>query len=119
MARFNGEIGYGESVEFPVGSGKWVDEITEYSYFGDVLRNTRRLEDSDQVNPNITVGNSISIVADEYANEHFHAIRYVKWAGVRWTVTSVEVRAPRLILDLGDVYNGPLSPSDQRRDDDE
>jgi hypothetical protein len=107
MARFFGEIGYGESVEFPTGSGVWKDVITEKPYYGDVLRNTRRLEDSESLNFNISVGNSISVIADQYANEYFHAIRYIRWAGVLWTVTSVEVRAPRLILDLGEVYNGP------------
>lgn len=53
------------------------------------------------------MGNSISIVADKYANEHFFLIRYVMWEGVRWTVTNVEVRAPRLLLSIGSVYNGP------------
>jgi hypothetical protein len=45
-------------------------------------------------------------VADAYANEHYFAIRYVEWAGVRWTVQDVEVQHPRLILRLGEVYNG-------------
>jgi hypothetical protein len=107
MARFFGEIGYGESVETPTGSGVWVDEITEYSYFGDVIRNTRHLEDGEGLNDNLSVGNSISVVADEFANEHFHAIRYVRWAGVCWKVIGVEVKPPRLILTLGEVYNGP------------
>lgn len=107
MARFFGEIGYGESIEKPTDSGIWVDDIIEHSYYGDVIRNTRRLEDGEGLNPNISVGNSISVVADEYANEHFHAIRYIRWAGVCWTVTNVEVNAPRLILTLGEVYNGP------------
>jgi hypothetical protein len=46
-------------------------------------------------------------VADQYANEHFFAIRYVEWAGTLWTVDSVEVQIPRLLLRLGKVYNGP------------
>ncbi len=109
MARFHGEIGYGESVESPAGSGVWVDEITEYSYFGDVIRNTRKLESVDGLNDDIIVGNSISIVADEYAIDHFFKIKYVRWMGVLWTVTNVEVRSPRLILSLGSVYNGPTA----------
>jgi hypothetical protein len=107
MARFNGEVGYGQAVETPIGSGVWVDEITEFVYTGDVIRNIRRLEDGETLNNDISVGNSISILADEYAVEHFFKIKYVRWAGVLWTVTSVEVRSPRLILSLGSVYNGP------------
>lgn len=108
MARFFGEVGYGEAVETPDDSGVHVDVITERLYFGDVIRNTRKLEQGDQLNPDISVGNSISIVADQYATEHFFNIKYVKWEGVLWTVTSVEVRRPRLILDIGEVYNGPV-----------
>jgi len=107
MARFLGEVGYGESVENPEDSGVWINEITEFPYQGDVLRNTRQLEQGSKVNDDITVSNSISIVADEYAINHFFNIKYVRWAGVLWTVTDVEVRSPRLILTLGSVYNGP------------
>lgn len=107
MAKFYGEVGYGFPVETPEGSGVWKDEMTEVSYYGDIIRNTRKLESGEGLNDNIVVGNSISIVADEYANQHFFAIKYVRWGGVNWTVTSVEVRSPRLIMSLGEVYNGP------------
>jgi len=107
MARFYGEVGYGVSVEDPPNSGVHVDKITKYSYYGDIVRNTQTLDDSATISANITVTNSISIVADEYATEHFFNIKYVRWEGVLWTVKSVEVRSPRLILNLGSVYNGP------------
>jgi hypothetical protein len=67
------------------------------------------LPDGTKVNDDLSVNNSISIVADEYANEHFFAIRYVAWAGTLWTVTNVEVQSPRLLLTLGGVYNGPTA----------
>lgn len=105
MARFYGRIGYGESVE--TAPGVWVDSIVEYSYFGDVVRNARNLQEGENLNPDLSVQNSISIVADAYANEHFFSIRYVEWAGTLWTVSSVEVQSPRLLLRLGEVYNGP------------
>lgn len=107
MARFFGEVGYGESVETESGSGVWVDNMTEASYYGDVIRDTRKLESGEHLNDDIRVVNSISIVADEYAIKHFFKIKYVRWAGVLWTVTNVEVKSPRLILSLGSVYNGP------------
>lgn len=107
MARFHGVVGYGNAVEDPPESGVWADVITERSYFGDVVRNTRQLRDGENLNNDLSVGNSISIVADAYASEHFFAIRYVVWQGVAWIVTEVEVQAPRLLLKLGGVYNGP------------
>jgi hypothetical protein len=105
MARFFGRVGYGETVESA--PGVWVDEIVEYSYFGDVIRDSRELRQGENLNMDLSVQNSISIVADEYANEHFFAIRYVEWAGSLWTISSVEVQRPRLLLRLGEVYNGP------------
>lgn len=109
MARFYGKVGYGQTVD--KGHGVHEDVITEKSYFGDVIRNTRRLENGEKVNSDLTVGNSISIVADAYANTHFFAIRYVEWAGALWEVSEVDVQSPRLILRLGGVYNGPQAPA--------
>jgi len=109
MARFYGEIGYGNSVETPALSGNWEDIITEQAYFGDVIRNTRTLAEGENLNSDISVSNSISIIADQHAIENFTNIRYIRWAGALWTVDSVEVRSPRLILSLGKVYNGPTA----------
>jgi hypothetical protein len=105
MAKFFGRVGYGESIEER--PGVWVDQIVEQNYTGDVVRNTRQLTQGENLNMNLSVGNSISIVADAYANDHFFAIRYIEWAGTLWTVTDVEVQSPRLLLRLGEVYNGP------------
>ena len=108
MARFYGRVGYAnEAVESENEPGVWIEEITERSYYGDVIRNTRSIRGEEKINVDLSVQNSISIVADAYANDHFFAIRYVEWAGALWTVTSVEVQSPRLILSLGEVYNGP------------
>lgn len=107
MSRFFGEVGYGRSEESPPGSGIWEDVITESSYYGDVIRNNRNLEPGAGLNDNLKVNNSISVVADEYAVSHFFEIKYVRWEGVLWTVSNVEVREPRLIMSLGSVYNGP------------
>ncbi len=112
MARFYGIIGYGESIEDPPLSGVWVNSINEYHYAGDVIRNTRKLiegETPNDLNLDISVGNSISVVADDYAVNNFSSIKYVVWMGVAWAVTNVEIRRPRLILSLGNVYNGPTT----------
>ena len=105
MAKFFGVIGYGESVENV--AGVWEDNIIERKYYGDVVKNSRKLQEGENLNNDLSVGNSISIVADAYANEHFFAIRYIAWAGTLWTVSDVEVQSPRLLLRLGGVYNGP------------
>lgn len=106
MAKFHGKIGFGKNVERK--PGIWEDVITEKPYFGDVQRTTRTIQEGQQtVNFDLSVNNSISILADAYASENFHAIRYIEWAGALWTVSNVEVQSPRLLLRLGGVYNGP------------
>lgn len=106
MAKFYGNVGYGEPVESS--PGVYSDVITEVPYFGDIIKNSRLETPRDSVNNEISVRNSISIVADAYANQHFFAMRYIMWQGVRWIVSEVTVEPPRLILRLGGVYNGPL-----------
>ena len=105
MARFYGNVGYSTTIEKK--PGIWVEEVVEYPYYGDIIRNARTLDTGEGVNPNLGVSNSISIVADAYAREHFFAIRYVEWAGALWVVSNVTVESPRLVLRLGDLYNGP------------
>lgn len=107
MAKFYGRIGYGKPVETPSDSGIWIDSIVERFYYGDIIRNARNLREGENLSSDLSVENLISIVADAYANDHFFAIRYVEWAGTLWTVSSVEVQSPRLLLRLGEVYNGP------------
>jgi hypothetical protein len=109
MAKWFGRVGYGHSADRQ--NGVWEDEITERKYYGDVIRNTRRLVTGNEVNSDITTSNSISVMADPYALEHFFAIRYVEWTGTLWNVNEVEVQSPRLLLRLGGVYNGPTPQS--------
>ena len=110
MTKFHGAVGYAAG-EVETAPGVLIEQIVSYLYYGDVIRNTRKLQDGEGTNPTLTVNNSISIVADPYAREHFHDIRYIEWAGALWTVTDVEVQSPRLLLRLGGVYNGPTDPT--------
>lgn len=104
MAKFYGKIGFFTTVEEE--PGLWVEKIVERLYFGDLLRNLRRLETSSNVNDNINISNQISILADPFAYDNFHSIKYVEFMNSKWKVTSVEVQYPRLILEIGGVYNG-------------
>lgn len=104
MTKWYGKIGYIESVEKT--PGVWEDLITEREYFGDLNRNTRRLQTTDQVNDNVDISNEISIVADPYAMDNFIAMRYAEWLNVKWKIASVDVQYPRLNLSLGGVWNG-------------
>ena len=103
MAKFCGIIGYAITRETE--PGIYVEEIVENEYYGDVIRNTRRLREVAKVNDDINISNQISIVADPFANNNFHAMRYIMFMGAKWKIIEVEVQYPRLILSIGGLYN--------------
>lgn len=105
MAKFYGVIGYADTVE--TSPGIWEEQLVERCCRGDLTRNNRRLESSTNLNDNINISNEISIVADPYAMNNFHKMRYVEFMGAKWKVTSVDASTrPRLVLTVGGVYNG-------------
>ena len=104
MAKYYGEIGYAQTEQ--TAPGVWEEVITRRKYYGDVIRNGRRWENGENLNDNLVIVNSISIVADDFAYAHLPQIRYVEWMGCHWKISSLEVRRPRIILELGGVYNG-------------
>lgn len=106
MAKFRGKVGFlipqddqttGIATEVPV----------EKLFYGKILEHTRRWDNGDHVNDDLTVANQISIVATDYAFQYMSAIRYVYFMGSAWTVTSMRVKHPEIILTLGGVWNGP------------
>lgn len=104
MAKWYGVIGYADTVE--VEPGIWEEQVTERPYYGELIRNTRRLQTTDKVNDDLAISNQISIVSDPYAINNFHAMKYAVLWGTKWKITSVEVQYPRLVLEVGGVYNG-------------
>lgn len=104
MAKYYGSVGYEDTNE--PDSGVFKENITERQYYGDIIRNNRRLENSGEINDSINVTNQISIVADPYAIQNFWKIRYATFMGQKWKVKDVSVEQPRLILTLGGLYNG-------------
>lgn len=106
MAKFYGPIGYLVTEETT--PGVWTTpHIVERNYKGDVLQNYRKISQGESINDDIDVSNRLSIVADPFALNHFHTIKYVKWMGAYWKVTTIDAsQRPRLILTIGGVYNG-------------
>lgn len=111
MAKFYGAVGFavaeidGVEVDTTYKRGVVAEEYHEQYYYGDLMRDFRSLQSAGKLNDDITISNQISILADPFATENFHAIRYVVYMGVAWKVTGVEVQYPRLILTVGGVFN--------------
>jgi len=103
MAKFTGKIGFATSVE--TAPGVWDDQIVERRYRGDILRNSRRWQMGEKINDNFEINNQISLIADTYLFSHLPAIKYIRWMGTNWKVSTAEIERPRVTLTLGDVYN--------------
>lgn len=104
MAKFYGVIGFVEHQE--TRPGVFEPLVTERRYSGDIIRSSRRIESSEQLNDNVNISNQFSILADQYAYNHAYTMRYLVYMGTKWKVTDVEVTHPRLTLTVGGIYNG-------------
>lgn len=104
MSRYFGNVGYVFTRE--TSPSVYTEEAIERPYYGDEMVVYRRLEKGEGINDNVDIGNQISILADAYAYENFFAIRYLTWMGQRWKVTKATVQRPRLLLEIGGIWNG-------------
>ena len=105
MAKWYGKIGY--AVTKQVSPSVWKPQIEEYSYFGDIIRNTSSWNNNtDTTNDDLKFDAQVSIVADHFAQNHFGSMKWVELYGAKWKVVKVEPRHPRLILTVGGLYNG-------------
>lgn len=105
MAKWFGTVGYVETAE--TSPGVWTENITEREYYGDVIsNNTRWSANSNSTNDDLNINHRISILADPFAYEKFHALKYVEFMDAKWEITNIEVQRPRLVLSIGGVYNG-------------
>ena len=104
MSRYAGRIGFAEMVETEV--GVWEERICEKEVRGEVIRNSRRLENSQNINDNLNISNSFSIVGNPYIRNNAMRMRYLTWLGEKWKISSVDMSTyPRLPLEVGGVYN--------------
>lgn len=107
MAKFYGTIGYLKTKETK--PGVWEPVIDEKKYSGEFVRKTTRWQNGTKVNDDIAISASLSIVADSYSLKNKHLMKYVVLDGTAWEITSIEPQYPRLILELGGIYNGPVA----------
>ena len=105
MARFYGKIGFVLGAE-ETRPGIWKENTNVRNYYGDVMKRRLSWESGDSANDDIKIGNQFSVLADEFAETHLYAMRWLEWKGTKWKITSVEIERPRMILTIGDVYNG-------------
>lgn len=105
MPKYYGKVGYIEFIE--TAPDVFDEDVTERLYSGDIIRMSKSWQNTEHRNDDLQVNVQIEIVADPYAYQHFHALRYVEYMGTLWKITNAEPRYPRIILTIGGVYNGP------------
>lgn len=106
--RYCGKVGYAIQEEDPERPGIIVPRIVERTYYGDVLRDGKRNENTENFNDNIALSNEFSVVADKFMIEHFLNIAYITHYGTKWRVSSVDTSyPPRIKININGVYNGP------------
>lgn len=104
MGKWYGKVGY--IIQEEVEPGTWLPTAIEKQYYGDALSTVSRWNQSGNVNSDLNITNKISILADPFAYQNFSNIKYVEYMDALWNVESIEVQQPRLILNVGGVYNG-------------
>ncbi len=104
MAKYSGVIGY--AIHSETAPGVWEDQIVEKSYRGDVVLNQQRWQQTEGVNDNLNLDNSISVIADPYAYSNFGFMKYIVMNGKKWKITSLAINRPRIVLQIGGLYNG-------------
>ena len=103
MSRFSGLIGFSTVSEtYP---GVWTETINERRYYGDLLKNRTNFINNAVVNPGVTLNHTISILVDAFCLENSHNMRYVTVNGVKWRINNFELAHPRMIVNVGGVYN--------------
>lgn len=90
--------------------GVWKQKILKKTYVGELKQNIRRWQTEDQQNEKLRVNNSITILSDLYARQNCNSIRYVIYNGIKFKVSSVTINYPRIILEIGGVYDGEDAP---------
>lgn len=99
-------IGYGQSEEVRPGISE--DVITEVEKFAEVLQRTEAFTVEGRIIPEYKTTTSVSVLSDGPVKVNYSNLRYVFYAGERWTITSVVAQPPRMTIFIGEVYNGPI-----------
>lgn len=104
MAKFFGKIGFSKTTE--TAPGVFEDLIDPREYYGDIERQGRRWENSENINDDLVVNNYVSVLADDFAYENIGNMKWVEFLGSKWKIKSVEMEYPRIKITLGGVWNG-------------
>lgn len=106
MAKYSGQIGFVMSIEDKNKPGFWRDVVSKRRYYGDIDRHQFKNTNPNSINGEVTLSNTITVVADKYAIANLGYMKFIEYEGVSWSITNIDVKYPRLTIHIGGIYNG-------------
>jgi hypothetical protein len=108
MARFAGFVGYVTQEESV--PGVWSTVENSVMMQGDIIRQSSSVQNdsrmtSAKVNSDISLNHRVSLLGDAYAFGNYFNLRWIEVDGRKWEVSSVEIQRPRIIVNLGGLWN--------------
>ena len=101
--RYSGKLGVVEQTE--TRPGVWTETAVEKSVQGTVKQRTEAFQSSNSVHPEYRTTTSISIFALANHAIDNSKIRYITYAGRKWTISSIVHEPPRIVLFIGEEYH--------------
>jgi len=104
--KFSGDAGFAIEVESNR-PGVYKEDIVERRVRGDVLNaGYNYTTDASSTSDDTSIQNRLSIIMDAFLKEHLGDLRYITYMGVKWKISGFTINAPRIIINLGGIYNG-------------
>jgi len=103
--RYSGVLGIAQQTE--VRPGIWEETVTEVPVLGTVRQRTEVLESADRILPGLGTNTSISVPARGVGPQDNSSIRYITYKGIPWQIQSIVDEPPRIVIYIGEKYNGP------------
>ena len=103
--RYSGKLGMSQQTE--VRPGIYEDVITEVPVLGTVNQVTSVLDGGDRVLPDYSTTTNIEVPARSVGERDNSDIRYITYKGKRWQIASIVEQPPKIVIYIGEVYNGP------------
>lgn len=97
--------------EDPNAPGNWKQYTVIKQYPGEWKRIESKWTPGDKTNDDKRVNNQLEIISDPFALLNWTQIRCVKYMNVQWSVNTVTLRPPRIVMEIGGLYNAPAKPS--------
>jgi hypothetical protein len=104
MTKFRGLIGINRGTQETT-PGVHEQVIDEIEVTGEMRNPSVRWQSSEQ-HESTALRHILSIVTPESDLLQFYEAVYIIWQGIKWSITGVEYKRPRVELSLGSKYNG-------------